>query len=48
MFDEPLFASASPFQDEVLALHVSDCDAAALWYSKSFGMTQIERRDERG
>ena len=46
MSDEPLFESASPFQNDVLALPVSDLDVAAQWYSKAFGMTEVERRDD--
>lgn len=44
--DKPLFESASPFQNDVLALPVSDLDVAAKWYSKTFGMTEVERRDQ--
>ncbi|MGI9289493.1 MAG: VOC family protein [Pseudomonadales bacterium] len=46
MPDEPLFESASPFQDDVLALPVSDLDVTAQWYSKAFGMTEVERRND--
>ena len=46
MSDNPLFKSVSAFQDDVLALPVRDLDVAARWYSKAFGMTEIERRDE--
>ena len=45
MSDTPLFENASPFRDDVLALPVDDLDAAALWYSRAFGMTEVERRD---
>ncbi len=41
----PTFQSASPYQDDVLALPVSDLDAASDWYCKHFGMTEIERLD---
>lgn len=40
------FQSASPFKEDVLALPVTDLDAASDWYCKHFGMTEIERRDE--
>ncbi len=42
---EPSFQSALPFKDDVLALPVTDLDAASDWYCKHFGMTEIERRD---
>lgn len=42
---EPSFQSASPYKDDVLALPVTDLDAASEWYCKHFGMTEIERRD---
>jgi len=42
---EPSFQSASPYKDDVLALPVTDLDAASDWYCKHFGMTEIERRD---
>lgn len=42
---EPSFQSASPFKDDVLALPVTDLDAASDWYCKHFGMTEIERHD---
>lgn len=45
MSDRPQFKCAFPFQDDVLALPVVDLDAASRWYSKAFGMTEVERRD---
>lgn len=42
---EPSFQSASAYKDDVLALPVTDLDAASNWYCKHFGMTEIERRD---
>ena len=42
---EPAFQSAAPYKDDVLALPVTDLDAASDWYSKHFGMTEVERRD---
>ncbi len=41
----PQFKKAFPFQDDVLALPVTDLDSAASWYCKSFGMKEVERRD---
>ncbi len=43
MATTPLFERASPFQDDVLALPVTDLDEAAQWYTRSFGMTEVER-----
>lgn len=45
MSNEPTFKSASPYQNDVLALPVTDLDAASDWYSKHFGMTEVERHD---
>jgi catechol 2,3-dioxygenase-like lactoylglutathione lyase family enzyme len=42
----PLFTAAFPYQKDVLALPVSDLDAAARWYAKSFGLTEVERRTD--
>ena len=41
----PQFEEASPFQQDVLSLPVADLDAASDWYSKHFGMAEVERRD---
>lgn len=46
MADQPAFQSASPYQDDVLALPVADLDAAANWYSKHFEMREVDRRDD--
>lgn len=43
---EASFRSASPYQDDVLALPVVDLDLAAKWYCEHFGMTEVERRDD--
>lgn len=45
MFNEPAFKSASPYQNDILALPVTDLNAASDWYSKHFGMTEVERFD---
>jgi len=42
--DKPLFEAAYPFQNDVLALPVTDLNQAAEWYGKSFGLTEAERR----
>ena len=41
-----LFEAAFPFADDVLALPVTDIDAAAKWYAKAFGLTEVHRHDE--
>ena len=40
------FKAAYPFQKDVLALPVTDLDAAARWYTRHFGMREVERRQE--
>lgn len=42
---DPLFLSASPYKDDVLALPVADLDLASKWYGKHFGMKEVERKD---
>ena len=42
----PLFKAAFPYQKDVLALPVADLDAAARWYTASFGLTEVERRTD--
>ena len=44
--DNPKFIKAAPFQDDVLALPVSNLDEASSWYCKSFGMVEVERRED--
>jgi len=39
------FKAAYPFQDDVLSLPVTDLDATSEWYSKHFGMLEVERYD---
>ena len=41
----PTFQSASPYKDDVLALPVTDLDAASKWYCKHFGMVEVERSE---
>ena len=41
---KPSFQSASPYLDDVLALPVTDLDTASEWYTKHFGMKEVERR----
>ncbi len=37
------FKAAYPYQENVLALPVTDLDKAADWYSRCFGMNETER-----
>ena len=46
MSDEPKFKDAFPYQKDLFALPVVDLDVAAAWYTKSFGMKEVERRAE--
>ena len=43
MSTKATFVAAHPYQKDVLALPVKDIDQAAQWYSKHFGMTEVER-----
>lgn len=45
MPNQPAFKSASPYQNDVLALPVTDLDSASDWYCKHFGMTEVERHE---
>lgn len=45
MTETPNFKAAFPYQQDVLALPVTDLDNASEWYSKHFGMVEIERHD---
>ena len=42
---DKLFVAAFPFVDDVLALPVEDIPQAVTWYSKAFGLKEIERRE---
>lgn len=46
MPNEARFEAAFPFQKDVLALPVTDLDEASGWYSETFGMVEVGRRDE--
>jgi len=46
MSHDPLFKAAFPYQKDVLALPVADLDAAARWYARAFGLTEVERRTD--
>lgn len=43
MTDRPQFVDAFPFQNDLFALPVTDLNAAAEWYTDTFGMTEVER-----
>lgn len=43
---QPAFQSASPYQNDILALPVKDLDSTSDWYRKQFGMTEVERREQ--
>ena len=43
MSTSPKFKAAFPYQEDVLSLPVTDIDAAAQWYTKHFGMREVER-----
>jgi catechol 2,3-dioxygenase-like lactoylglutathione lyase family enzyme len=40
------FKSALPYQNDVLALPVTDLDTASRWYVEHFGMQEVERFDK--
>lgn len=42
---DTLFRAAYPFQDDVLALPVTDVDRAAEFYGTTFGLNEVERSD---
>jgi catechol 2,3-dioxygenase-like lactoylglutathione lyase family enzyme len=42
----PLLQGAFPYQDDVLALPVVDLDATARWYTRAFGLREVERRED--
>lgn len=46
MTSTPLFKAAYPYQNDVLALPVTNLDAASRWYCEHFGMREVERFDE--
>jgi catechol 2,3-dioxygenase-like lactoylglutathione lyase family enzyme len=46
MANEPRFKKAFPYQKDVLALPVTDLDAASKWYGEHFGMTEVQRLDQ--
>ncbi len=46
MRNQPAFKASFAYQEDVLALPVMDLDVASQWYSKSFGMVEVERHDQ--
>ena len=45
MSSQARFKAAYPFQHDVLALPVSNLDAASRWYTEHFGMAEVARID---
>ena len=45
MAKTPAFKAAYPYQQDVLALPVSDINTASEWYSKHFDMVEVERKE---
>ena len=43
MTSAPQFQAAFPYQNDVLALPVTDLDRASQWYSEHFGMREVDR-----
>jgi catechol 2,3-dioxygenase-like lactoylglutathione lyase family enzyme len=41
-----IFEKAFPYGADILALPVTDLDAAARWYGEHFGMVEVERKSE--
>ena len=46
MSEKATFKAAYPYQDDVLALPVTDLDQTSQWYCNHFAMTEIERRGD--
>jgi len=46
MSSAPQFKAAYPYQKDVLALPVTDLDAAARWYAEHFSMREVDRRQQ--
>lgn len=46
MEHSPLFKAAFPYQKDVLALPVTDLDSTSAWYSRNFGMNEVERYEQ--
>lgn len=46
MSEPALFLAAFPYADDVLALPVTNLDAAVDWYGKHFGLVEVERTDQ--
>ena len=45
MSNLPTFQAAYPYQNDVLALPVTDLDQASDWYCHHFAMTEVERHE---
>lgn len=42
----PLYEAAYPFQDNVLALPVTNIDDASAWYASAFGLVEVQRKQD--
>ena len=45
MTDQPLFAAAYPFADDIMGLPVEDIDRTVSWYKNAFDLIEAERRN---
>ena len=45
MAKTPAFKAAYPYQQDVLAVPVSDINTASEWYSEHFDMVEVERKE---
>ena len=45
MTDQPLFAAAYPFADDIMSLPVEDIDRTVSWYKKAFDLIEAKRRN---
>jgi catechol 2,3-dioxygenase-like lactoylglutathione lyase family enzyme len=46
MSNNARFEGAYPYQEDVLALPVTDLEATSRWYSRHFGMKEVERIEQ--
>lgn len=42
----PLYEAAYPFQDNVLALPVTNIADASAWYASAFGLVEVQRKQD--
>ena len=46
MQNQATFEAAFPYQKDVLALPVTDLGSTLAWYSRNFGMVEVQRHDQ--